>query len=101
MKEYNMEASTERCAGRFQIVSKTSIGFYGRKQVQPVAHRKPSGVSEGFRNVRRKQQERRLSISDRYADQLEFPNIPKEGRKGIIGIDIGSLVLDRCSRRCR
>jgi hypothetical protein len=27
MKEYNMEASTERSAGRFQIVSETSIGF--------------------------------------------------------------------------
>jgi hypothetical protein len=27
MKEYNMEASTERSAGRFQIVSGTPIGF--------------------------------------------------------------------------
>jgi hypothetical protein len=27
MKEYNVEALTERSAGRFQIVSKTLIGF--------------------------------------------------------------------------
>jgi hypothetical protein len=27
MKEYNMEASTEQSAGRFQIVSETLIGF--------------------------------------------------------------------------
>jgi hypothetical protein len=27
MKEYNMEASAERSAGRFQIVSETSVGF--------------------------------------------------------------------------
>jgi hypothetical protein len=70
MKEYNMEASTERSAGR--------------KQAQPVAHRKSSGVSEGFGNVRRKQQERRLSISDRYVDRLEFSKIPKEGRELLV-----------------
>jgi hypothetical protein len=27
LKEYNMENLTERSAGRFQIVSETSIGF--------------------------------------------------------------------------
>jgi hypothetical protein len=27
MKEYNMEASAEQSAGRFQIVSKKPIGF--------------------------------------------------------------------------
>jgi hypothetical protein len=27
MKQYDMEASTEQCAGRFQIVSETLIGF--------------------------------------------------------------------------
>jgi hypothetical protein len=46
-------------------------------QQEPVAHRKSSGVSEGFENVRRKRQERRLSISDRYVDRSRFPR--KEG----------------------
>jgi hypothetical protein len=27
MKEYNMEASTGRSAGRFQILSETPVGF--------------------------------------------------------------------------
>jgi hypothetical protein len=50
--------------------------------------------------VRRKQQERRLAISDWYLDRLEFPKVPKEGReRKVFGGDRCSLGLDRCSRR--
>jgi hypothetical protein len=79
---------------------KRRSAFDGRKQAQPVAHRKSSGVIEVLGNVRRKRQERRLAISDRYLNRLEFPKVPKEGsERKLFGGDRCSLGLDRCSRR--
>ncbi len=50
--------------------------------------------------MRRKRQERRLAISDRYLDRLEFPKVPKEGReRKVFCGDRCSLGLDGCSRR--
>jgi hypothetical protein len=50
MKEYNMEALMEQSAGRSQIL------------------RLRRSASNRLQAVRRKRQERRLSISDRYVD---------------------------------
>jgi hypothetical protein len=86
-------SANEREGGCDEIIKYGSLGgakgeqrlaFDGLKQAQPVAHGKASGVSKVVGNLRHKQRERRLSISDRYVDQLEFPKVSKEGRECVI-----------------
>jgi hypothetical protein len=100
MKEYNMEASTERSAGRFQIVSETSIGS---QWAEAGAACSPSEVEQRKQRIweRPAQATREAALNQRSVRGSIVVSQGSQGSKGIIGIDRGSLVLDRCSRRCR
>jgi hypothetical protein len=86
MKEYNMEASTERCAGRFQILRLCRSTSDGLQAAPAYAHRKPIDVSLTIWK-RAAQATREAALNQRSVRGLIGVSQDSQGRKGIIGID--------------